>query len=136
MDERQHPFQPSEKQLLETLGNRMRLFAYLLIGSVVLTLLASVYNLFEMGMSIQTIGLSVFGIGISGIISIVIAFLTLNASAAFDAAARMEGQDVMPLMRALQAFKRLYAIKYWIIVAFILLFLLFLFGMVAILFVA
>jgi len=108
----------------------MRIFALLLIGSMVVSTLATVYQTVGAGIAFPTIGFAAIFLGISALISIGIAILTLSASGTLATAARTDGKDVTPLMIALQSLTKLFAVQYWLIVIFIVILLLFIFGIV------
>jgi hypothetical protein len=112
---------PADRQLLGQLAMRMRLFAYLLIASIVASVLAQGYRALLMGINVPNLVGFMSGTTLTTIISFVIALFTLSASAAIQMAAQSDGNDVRPLMQALSALKRLYGIQYWLIVITILL---------------
>ena len=114
-EQREHEFTAADNEVLNAVSVRMRIFAYLLILSVVLSLLVTGFQLVSMGV---TGGGLVGGMGstaFSTIISLVIAFLTLSASGSLATAARTSGNDVASMMNALYSLKRLYGIQYWLI---------------------
>ena len=121
MDQREYEFTSRDNQLLDEVSGRMRLFAYLLVASVILTVILTGYSLISMGI---TAGGLAGGMGmmlISAGISLVIAFLTLSASGAIAAAARNPGNEVSPMMNALNSLKKLFGFQYWLIITMILL---------------
>lgn len=128
MDHREYPFTPDDNRVLSDVAKRMKIFAYLMLGSAVLSLLMTAYQMFSFGAGITTIAGGMIGTIFSLIIYSVIAFLTLSASGALEAAARSGGRDVTPMMHALNALKKLYAVQYWLIITMILLVILVMIG--------
>lgn len=122
MDQREHNFSPTELTLLSELARRMRLFAYVLVASAVISLLLSLYHAYRFAGFTASGMVGFMGSTIvSTSIACVLAFLTLIASGAVQAASRGETQDPSLLMVALAALKRLFAVQYWLIVIGILL---------------
>lgn len=105
MSDNQYEFSPEQNSILLDLANKMKYVAYfeLALGVVYLITVAS-------GM-FQNLG--------SGLVQIILGYLTLNASKFFLQIVQTEGNDISHLMSAMLELKKLYAIQFWMNVALI-----------------
>lgn len=121
MEAREHDFTPADNQLIRDVSTRMKIWAWLVVGSALLSLGTTAYQMISLGMGVPTLLAGLGGTGISVAIYFVVAFLTLAASGSLETAARAGGNDVTYMMKALTSLKSLYGFIYWLIVIVILL---------------
>lgn len=99
MSDNQYEFSPEQNSILLDLANKMKFVGIFEI------VLGAIYVLTAFGGMIQNIG--------SGIVQVLLGYLTLNASKFFLNIVQTEGNDITHLMSAMLELKKLYSIQFW-----------------------